>query len=57
MDTNAQFNLSRKSNLKNNLNIRFAKTSDEADVRSIAKNAFEFSRFYKDPNISNYTAV
>lgn len=56
VDTNIQFSLSKKISFVNNFNLRFAKPSDESGVRALAKNAFKFSRFYKDPNISTKVA-
>ena len=56
VDTNIQFSLSKKLSLKNNLNIRFAQSSDKTQVKAIAKNAFHHSRFYKDINITNKIA-
>ncbi|MDA8612564.1 GNAT family N-acetyltransferase [Candidatus Pelagibacter bacterium] len=56
VDTNVQFSLSKELVLKNNFNIRFANSSDEMQIRLIAKNAFKHSRFYRDPYISNEIA-
>ena len=56
VDTNIQLSLSKKITLPKNLNLRFAKPKDESGVRSIAKKAFTYSRFYKDPNISKKSA-
>ena len=56
VDTNIQFSLSKELFLKNNFNIRFAKPSDEMEIKLIAKNAFKHSRFYRDPYISNQVA-
>lgn len=56
VDTNVQFSLSNKINLKNKSHLRFAKSSDETDIRALASNAFKFNRFNRDPNISNEIA-
>ena len=56
IDTNIQFSLSKKISHLNNPNLRFAKSSDETKVRAIAKSAFDYSRFYRDPKISNQIA-
>ena len=56
VDTNTKFSLSKKIRFVNNSKLRFAKSSDEFEVRALAKNAFKFSRFYKDPNISTKVA-
>ena len=56
IDTNIQFSLSKKINQSKKSNLRFVKSSDENQVRAIAKSAFDYSRFYRDPNISNQTA-
>lgn len=56
MDTNIQFSLSKKISSENNYNLRFAKSSDEPQIRAIAKKSFKNSRFYKDPNISKNVA-
>jgi len=56
VDTNIKFSLSKKIILKNSSNIRFAKSSDELAVRSLAKNAFKYNRFNKDPNIAKEIA-
>lgn len=56
VDTNIQFSSSEKISCKDNTNLRFAKANDELEVRAIAKNAFEYNRFYADPNISNNIA-
>ena len=52
VDTNVQFSISEKIYPINNANIRFAKSGDESQIRSLAKNSFKYNRFYKDPNIS-----
>lgn len=56
VDTNIQFSLFKRIILKNNSNLRFANSSDEPKIRELAKNAFKYSRFNKDPNISNKIA-
>ena len=56
VDTNIQFSLSKKISLKNNSNLRFANSSDEPELRALAKDAFEYNRFNRDPNIPNEIA-
>lgn len=56
VDTNIQFSLTKKISSENNYNLRFAKSSDEPQIRAIAKKSFKNSRFYKDPNISKNVA-
>jgi len=56
VDINIQFSLSKKITFSNDLNLRFAKSSDELEVRALAKKAFIHSRFYKDPKIPNKVA-
>lgn len=56
VDTNVQFSLSNKISHKNKSNLRFANSSDEADLRALARNAFKYNRFIRDPNISSEIA-
>ncbi len=56
VDTNVQFSLSKKISHKNKSNLRFANSSDEADLRALARNAFKYNRFIRDPNISSEIA-
>ena len=56
VDTNIDFSLSKQMEPKKILNARFAKSSDEIAVRSIAKSAFKYNRFNRDPNISDKIA-
>ena len=56
VDTNIEFSLSKQMDPKKILNTRFAKSSDEIAVRSIAKSAFKYNRFNRDPNISDKIA-
>ena len=56
VDTNINFSLSKKIIMKSSSNVRFAQSRDELPVRSIAKNAFKYNRFNRDPNISNEIA-
>lgn len=56
VDTNVNFILSENINTPKTSNLRFAKQSDEKQVRALAKNAFKQSRFYKDPKIPNKIA-
>ena len=57
VDTNVQLSLSKiifkKKNIKK---VRFANANDELRVRKLAKNAFKYNRFNKDPKFSNYVA-
>ena len=53
VDTNIQFLSSKKISFSKNFNLRFAKASDEIEVKKLAKTAFKHNRFYKDPKISN----
>jgi len=57
VDTNIQFSLSNKINLKKKSNLRFANSSDETDIRALARNVFKYNRFNRDPNISNEIAI
>jgi ribosomal protein S18 acetylase RimI-like enzyme len=36
--------------------LRFANSSDETDVRALARNVFKYNRFNQDPNISSEIA-
>ena len=56
VDTNVNFILSENINTPKTSNLRFAKQSDEKQVRALAKNAFKQSRFYKDTKIKNKIA-
>ena len=56
VDTNVNFILSENINTPKTSNLRFAKQSDEKQVRALAKNAFKQSRFYKYPKITNKKA-
>ena len=56
VDTNLQFSLSTKISFKNKSNLRFANSSDEPEIRRLAKNTFVYNRFNRDPNISNKIA-
>jgi ribosomal protein S18 acetylase RimI-like enzyme len=56
VETNIEFSLTRQMNPKKILNVRFAKSSDEFAVRSIAKSAFKYNRFNRDQNISDKIA-
>jgi ribosomal protein S18 acetylase RimI-like enzyme len=56
VDTNIELVLSKQMDPKKILNARFAKSSDEIAVRSIAKSAFKYNRFNRDPNISDKIA-
>ena len=57
VDTNIELSLSKKMVFKKCSNVRFAQANDEIAVRSIAKNAFKYDRFQRDPNISGKTAT
>lgn len=56
VDTNIQFSLSDKISFKNKSNLRFANSSDETDVRALARKVFKYNRFNQDPNISSEIA-
>lgn len=56
VDTNIEFSLSKEMVPKKSSNVRFARANDEIAVRSIAKNAFKYDRFHRDPNISDNIA-
>ena len=56
VDTNIEFSLSKQMSPKKTLNVRFAQANDENAVRLIAKSAFKYNRFNRDPNISDKIA-
>ena len=56
VDTNIQLSLSEKIILKHSSNVRFAQSSDESEVRALARNSFKHNRFNNDPNISKEIA-
>ena len=56
VDTNVQFSLSDKISHENKSNLRFANYSDETQLRALARNAFKYNRFNRDPNISSEIA-
>ena len=56
VDTNIKFSLSKQIIMKSSSNVRFAQSKDELSVRSIAKNAFKYNRFNRDPNICDEIA-
>jgi len=56
VDTNVLFSLSDKISHNYKSNLRFANSSDETDLRALARNAFKYNRFIRDPNISSEIA-
>ena len=52
VDTRIKLLLSKKIHLVPRSNIRFANLNDELQVKKLAKNAFIYSRFNRDPKIS-----